>query len=110
MASSKELRSQMRGCAVSKASLFGTAGRGAAVEAAAAGRQLVGGAQSRPVWPAGHATTRLWRYELSFQRHERGLPLPQRVDTGYLGPGSPASAGLFLRRWICGWRWLGATL
>src|SRR3712207_7062206 len=78
------------------------------MEATAARHELGGRAQSRPVRPAPHAAGGC-RHELSLQWHERGLPLPQCVDSRHVGPGAAAGAGLFLRWWQRGRRWLRAA-
>ena len=44
------------------------------------------------------------------QRHERGLPLSQRLDSGQIGPRAAARAGLHLRRRLSERRRLGAAL
>ena len=52
----------------------------------------------------------LRRHELSLERDERGLPLPERLDARQIRQGEAAGAGLLLRRRIHGGRRLGAAL
>src|SRR5689334_115605 len=77
---------------------------------ARAGEELDGRARSEGVRTALHAAGAVRRYGLSLEWHERGLPVPERLDAGEIRPRAATGAGVFLRRWIPGRRRLGAAI
>ena len=83
---------------VQRHSVRGAAGRRSALEGAAAGPELDGRAPGNAVRPAMHAAADFRRHEFPLERHERGLPVPERVDAREVGRRAAAGARLLLRR------------
>ncbi len=99
-------RSQLQGD-----SLRAAARRRPALARTAAGEELAGRAQRRQVRRHLHAAALPERGLLvPRRRHERGLPLPERLDAREVGPREAAGARLHLRRRIPERRRLRAAL